>query len=211
MGRGYVSIGLAVRLLTCPEKNKSIVRIMRISRSSRGYKKHRQEGDANSTNNEKVRALAEEIIVATEYSLPLWNGVVTKAWCKMLDLGGVQPSKSRKLAVDIRQRLQENREYVWKTRTSIKYGEEEGPQGNSDERNSTHPYKNTFAPAKLPNRYDKVHTSISDYIRDYTPEWYAEVDRVATMVEERATSARKKRDQTESQNVHVSPQWQLTQ
>ena len=72
---------------------------------SQQYEKHWNEGDTTSTNNEKVRALAEEIIVSTEHSLPIWNGVVTKAWCKMLDLGGVQPAKSRKLAVDIRQRL----------------------------------------------------------------------------------------------------------
>ena len=48
------------------------------------HEKHWQEGDASSTNNEKV---------STEYAIPIWNEVVTKAWCNMLDLGGVQPSK----------------------------------------------------------------------------------------------------------------------
>jgi hypothetical protein len=43
------------------------------------YEKHWNEGDTNSTNIEKVRALAEEIIVMTEDSLLIWNGVVTKA------------------------------------------------------------------------------------------------------------------------------------
>ena len=157
-----------------------------------------------------MRALAEEIIVSTEHSLPIWNGVVTKAWCKMLDLGGVQPTKSRKLAADIRQRLQEYREYVWKTRTCIKHGEEE-PEGREDERNAIHPYKNTFTPARSPNRHDKVQTTITDYIKDDTPEWYVEVDRAATLIEERARCARKKRDQTADQNAQGNPQRQLTQ
>ena len=42
------------------------------------YDKHWQEEDKNSSENEKVRALEEEIIVATEYSLPIWNGVVVQ-------------------------------------------------------------------------------------------------------------------------------------
>ena len=46
-----------------------------------------------------------------------------------------------------------------------------------------------------------------------TLEWYAEVDGIATMVEveERAMSARKKRDQTECQIIYVLLQRQLTQ
>ena len=95
------------------------------------------------------------------------------------------------------------------TRTSIKHGQKE-PQGRSAERNSTHSYKDTFTPTRSPNRHDKVQTAITDYIRDETPEWYAEVDRIAAMVEEKAMSVRKKRDQTESQNAHVNPQRQLT-
>ena len=61
----------------------------------------------------------------------------------------------------------------------------------------------------MPNRHATNFNT--DYIRDGTPEWYAEVDRIATIVEERAMSARKKRYQTESHNAHVDPQRQLTQ
>ena len=99
---------------------------------------------------------------------------------------------------------------MWKTRTSIKHGEEE-PQDRKDERNAIQPYKNTFTPVRSPNRHDKVQATITDYIRDDTPEWYAEVDRVATLIEERARCARRKRDQTVAQNAQGNPQRQLTQ
>jgi hypothetical protein len=98
---------------------------------------------------------------------------------------------------------------VWKTRTSIKHGEEE-TQDRKDERNAIHPYKNTFTPVRSLDRHDKVQTTITDYIRDDTPEWYAEVDRVATLIE-RARCARRKRDQTVAQNAQGNPQRQLTQ
>ena len=43
-----------------------------------------------------VRALAEEIVAEMKYTLPLWNGVLTKAWCKMVDIGGTQPTSKIK-------------------------------------------------------------------------------------------------------------------
>ena len=64
--------------------------------------------------------------------------------------------------------------------------------GREDERNAIHPYKNTFTPARSPNRHDKVQTTITDYIKDDTPEGYAEVDRAATLIEERTRCARKR-------------------
>ena len=69
-----------------------------------------------------VRALVEEKVVEMKYTLPLWNGVLTKAWCKMLDIGGTQPTKSRKLAANIRVRLQQYRKCVWKQRTHTIHG-----------------------------------------------------------------------------------------
>ena len=53
---------------------------------------------------------------------------------------------------------------------TVKHGEEE-PQDRKDERNAIQPYKNTFTPVRSPNRHDKVQTTITDYIRDDTPEW----------------------------------------
>ena len=52
------------------------------------YENNWYEGDENKTQNEMIRALAEEIVVEMKYTLPLWNGVLTKAWCKMLDTIG---------------------------------------------------------------------------------------------------------------------------
>ena len=88
---------------------------------------------------------------------------------------------------------------------TLKHGEEE-PRSRNDEGKTTHPYKNTFTPVRSPNRHDKVQTSITDYVRDETPEWYAEVDRIATVIEDRARCERKTRDQTEAQNAQVNPE-----
>ena len=52
------------------------------------YDSNWYEGDENKNKKEMVRALAEEIVVEMKYTLPLWNAVLTKAWCKMLDIGG---------------------------------------------------------------------------------------------------------------------------
>ena len=73
-----------------------------------------------------------------------------------------------------------------------------------------HSYKDTFTPTRSPTDTPKVQTVITDCIKDATPEWYAEVDRIATMVDERAMSTMKKRDHTKCQNTHVNLQWQLT-
>ena len=41
------------------------------------------------------------------------------------------------------------------------------------------------SPVRSPNRHDKVQITTTDYIRDDTPEWYAEVDREATLIKQR--------------------------
>jgi hypothetical protein len=152
------------------------------------YDSNWYEGDENKTKNEMVRALAEEIVVEMKYTLPLWNGVLTKAWCKMLDIGGIQPTKSRKLAADIRVRLQQYREYIWKQRTHTKHGAEmEQENATKDQAR----YNESFTPLRNPARHDKVQTILTDYIADETLEWYEEVHRVATKIEERAAKKKK--------------------
>jgi hypothetical protein len=127
--------------------------------------------------------LAEEIVVEMIYALPLWNGVLTKAWCKMFDIGGIQPTKSRKLTANIRVRLQQYRECVWKQWTHTKH------KAEMDRENATKDparYNASFTPLRNPARHDKVQTILTDYIADETPEWYEELHRVATKIEERA-------------------------
>ena len=52
-------------------------------------------------------------------------------------------------------------------------------------------YNESFTPLRNPARHDKVQTILTDYTADETPEWYEELHRVATKIEERA--AKKKR------------------
>ena len=102
--------------------------------------------------------------------------------------GGIQPTKSRKLAANIRVRLQQYREYVWKQRTHTKHGAE------MEQENATKGparYNAPFTPHRNPARHDKVQTILTDYTADETPEWYEELHRCATKIEERA--AKKKR------------------
>ena len=52
-------------------------------------------------------------------------------------------------------------------------------------------YHTSFTPLRNPARNDKVQTMLTDYIADETPEWYEELHRVATKIEE--TAEKKKR------------------
>jgi hypothetical protein len=101
----------------------------------------------------------------------------------MLDIGGIQPTKSRNLAANIRVRLQQYREYVWKQRTLTKHGAEI-EQENAMKGQAR--YNAPFTPLCNPARHDKVQTILTDYIADETPEWYEELHRVVTKMEERA-------------------------
>jgi hypothetical protein len=71
----------------------------------------------------------------------------------MLDIGGIQPTKSRKLAADIRVRLQQYREYIWKQRTHTKNGAEmEHENATKDPAR----YNEPFTPLRNPTRHDQV-------------------------------------------------------
>ena len=47
-------------------------------------------------------------------------------------------------------------------------------------------YTTSFTPLHNPARHDTVQTMLTDYIADEIPEWYEELHRVATKIEERA-------------------------
>ena len=96
--------------------------------------------------------------------------MVTKAWCTMLDRDGVEPAKSRKLAAQTRVRLQQYREFVWATRTSIKHGGEMELTPTSKGKPSEK-YKKAFIPMRDKNRHDKVQTVITTYTGNTTPDW----------------------------------------
>ena len=72
----------------------------------------------------KIRGLAHEVVINTKYSLPIWNGIMSKAWTTMLIIGGIDESKIKTITRKIRKILGEFRNSVWKKRTEIMYGEE---------------------------------------------------------------------------------------
>ena len=83
-------------------------------------------------------------------------------------------------------------------------------------------YTTSFTPPRNPARHDKMQTILTDYIADETPEWYGELHRVATKIEERAEKRKEwnKIDETERNrnklnktysNLYEAPHTQIQQ
>jgi hypothetical protein len=68
-------------------------------------------------------------------------------------------------------------------------------------------YNAPFAPLRNPARHAKVQTILTDYIADESPEWYEELHRVATKIEERA----EKKKRMEQNRRDSDKQRQVTQ
>ena len=76
------------------------------------------------SNQQIAKGMAHETVITTGYVLPMWNGVITKAYVKWLHYGGVPETKIRRLITSIRHILTTHRNSVWKCRSEVVNGAE---------------------------------------------------------------------------------------
>jgi len=76
------------------------------------------------SNQQIAKGMAHETVITTGYVLPMWNGVITKAYLKWLQYGGVPETKIRRLITSIRHILTTHRNSVWRCRSEVVNGAE---------------------------------------------------------------------------------------
>ena len=73
---------------------------------------------------DQMHGFAAEIVKTLGDTTPLWNGVITKAWVKLMEAGKITPHEMRKMIQKIRTHLHTAKRSIWKIRNNLNYRED---------------------------------------------------------------------------------------